>query len=693
MSHDPIKDEIDLLRAELIRHEKLYYAEDAPEVSDAEFDRMMRRLVELETERPDLITGDSPSRRVGGVVADHLPSVPHNRHIPMLSLDNAFSPDELRDFHERVVKGIGDGAPYVTEPKIDGLGVSLVYEKGAFVRGATRGDGVTGEEVTANLTTIRSIPLTVVPPAGMERFEVRGEVYMSRATFLAINEERSAADEPTFANPRNCAAGSLRQLDSSVAAKRKLAFMAYALVATDQAGRPVPIPGVSGHAGAMALLARFGFTTGALTRCDGIEAVIERVATFEREKERLGYDTDGLVIKVDEYRLQTELGATSKFPRWAIAYKYPAQQATTIIRDIVVQVGKSGALTPVALLDPVELSGSTVARATLHNEDEIRRKDIRIGDTVKIEKAGEIIPQVAEVMKEHRTGAETEFVMPTACPVCGAAVDRPEGEVVLRCSGAACPAQTRERIRHFVSRNAMDIDHVGPAVIDQLLATKLIGDVGDLYTLTADRLAGLERLAEKSAANIVAAIAASKERPLSRLLNGLGIRFVGQRGGQVLAAAYGSMDRLIEAATTDETTDGTQGPLFTPTADLPRLIDVREVGEKVAASVRLFFAQPVNVTVIEKLRAAGVNFTEGDGATRSTTLAGKTFVLTGTLPTLSRMEAKERIERAGGRVTSSVTKKTDYVVVGDDPGAKAEKAKELDRTIIDEPGLLELLGE
>jgi DNA ligase (NAD+) len=701
------------LRQEIRRHERLYYVDDNPEIDDAAFDRLMRELAELEAAYPLFAADDSPTRRVGGAPTTELVAVPHNRHVPLLSLDNAYSEEELRAFHGRVARLIGDDVTYAVEPKIDGLGVSLVYEQGKLTLGATRGDGTTGEEVTENLKTVRSIPLVVTPPAGMERFEVRGEVYMRRDVFDEVNRRRGDGGEKLFANPRNCAAGSLRQLDPTVTAGRRLDFLAYFLFVTDAAGRPTPTPPVAGHVDAMALLRRIGFPTGDVRRCEGIDEVTAMVADFADRRFALGYDIDGLVVKVDSYRRQEELGATSKFPRWAIAYKYPAQQATTVIRDIVVQVGKSGALTPVAELEPVEISGSVVSRATLHNEDNIRDKGVMIGDTVFIEKAGEIIPQVVKVVETKRTGAERPFVMPTRCPVCGAAATRPEGEAVTRCAGSACPAQLKELLRHFVSRNAMDIDHIGPAVIDQLLEKKLLHDAADLYTLQADHLAGLARLAEKSAANIVEAVAKSKEQPLSRLLHGLGVRFVGQRAAQIVAARFGDIDSLM-AATARETDRRRQRDalierakglrkkeerkektaLQNEAAAISLIEDIHEVGPKVAESLVTWFAQEDNRTLIDKLKRAGVRMTEGNTVDEGEKpLAGKTFVLTGALGTMSRAEAREEVESRGGRVTGSVTKKTDYVVIGADPGSKADKARELNRPILDEAAFVKLLGE
>lgn len=671
---DPLARKLDALRREIRRHERLYYVEDNPEISDAEFDALMRELVELESAHPELASPDSPSARVGGEPASELAPVRHNPNAPMLSLENAYSLEELEKFHERVVKNLG-GEPfeYAIDEKIDGLGVSMVYEDGVLVNGATRGDGVTGEDVTANLKTIKSIPLRVDAPDGMERFEVRGEVYLPREAFERINARREEDGQPLFANPRNCAAGSLRLLDSRITASRPLDIFIYSLITTDSNGRPVDNPSARTHSEAIELLHKLGFKTplGAVRKTI---AEVERVIDdYGKKRDSLGFDIDGLVIKVNSYRQQAELGATSKFPRWAIAYKYPAQQATTVVRDIQPQVGRTGAVTPVAILDPVEVSGSTVSRATLHNEDEIRRKDIRIGDTVFIEKGGDVIPKVVKVVESKRSGGEKMYKTPDKCPACGAAVSRPEGEAVARCAGASCPAQLREKLLHFTSRGAMDIDNVGPAVIDQLMERGLVHDYADLYALTHEQVAGLDRMAEKSAANVINAIAASKDRPLDRLIFALGIRYVGARAAQVLAQGFGSLDGLAGAGEEE-------------------LTAIHEIGPSVAGSVTLFFSQEKNRAVIEKLRAAGVNMASAQ-APGGRRLSGKQFVLTGSLDSMTRAEAKEKIESQGGRVTSSVTKKTDYVIVGAEPGSKADKAKELKVATLDERAFIELLGE
>lgn len=669
---DNIARKIEKLREEIRRHERLYYVDNNPEISDAEFDRLMRELAALESAHPHLATPDSPTRRVGGEPAKELASAPHNPNAPMLSLGNAYSFGEIEEFHGRVVKNLGSGGfQYTVEPKIDGLGVSLIYEKGLFIRGATRGDGVTGEDVTANLRTIRSIPLKVQHPKGLERFEARGEVFMSREAFERVNAQRETDGLPAFANPRNCAAGSLRQLDPKVTASRSLDMFVYSLVPTGEDGRPVQA--VDSHHAAMNLLQELGFNVSHVTLCSSLDAVKDVIDDFGKRRDTLPFEIDGVVIKVDSHRLQDELGATSKFPRWAVAYKYPAQQATTRILDIQVQVGRTGALTPVAILEPVEISGSTVSRATLHNEDEIRRKDIRIGDYVFVEKGGEVIPKVVKVVESRRTGDEKIFQMPASCPVCGSAVYRAEGEVAARCAGSSCPAQIMERLCHFASRGAMDIEHVGPAIIEQLLVANLASDAGDLYTLTKDDLLKLERMAEKSAGNVIEAIEKSKTQSLDRLIFALGVRYVGARAAKILSQNFDNLRGLMNATT-------------------EKLTDIHEIGPRVAESVKLFFGQPANIRLVEKLENAGVNL-KGERRVGARPLAGKQFVLTGTLAGMTRNEAKERIETLGGRVTSAVSRKTDYVVEGADAGSKADKARELGVKIVGETEFEELLKD
>mgnify|MGYP000275952347 CR=1 FL=1 len=691
--------QLERLRDKIRRHERLYYVEDNPEVSDSEFDALMYELIELEKSNPGLVTKDSPSQRVGGAVAIKLAPVTHNPNAPMLSLDNTYNIEELEKFHERVAKNLGEETfEYTVEQKIDGLGVSLVYEDGIFVQGATRGDGIVGEDVTLNLKTIRSVPLKAPKTAGLERFEVRGEVYLSRKAFAAINARRAKEGQPLFANPRNCAAGSLRLLDSSITAKIPLAMFVYNLIVTDKIGRPTGYAKASSQYESMELLKSLGFHVPYIQLCHSLEEVKKVIADFEAQKENLPYEIDGIVIKVNSYQRQRLLGFTSKFPRWAVAYKYSAKQATTVVRDIVAQVGRTGAITPVAILEPVEISGSTVSRATLHNEDEIKRKDIRIGDTVFVEKAGEIIPRVVKVVTTKRSGKEKVFLMPKICPVCGANIVRPaketvtytkskgkvraikskdgspEEEKVARCENAACPAQARGRLIHFASRNAMNIEHVGPALVDQLLDKELIHDAADLFTLSINDLIGLEKIKEKSAKNIVKAIEESKNRGLERLLFALGIRYVGEKTAKFLAEKYKSIDKIIKE----------------PESELK---EVHEIGPRVAESVASFFAQKENIALIGKLKDAGVLTKAIIRAAQFRPFAGKVFVLTGTMASMKRKEAKSEIEFYGGKTTLSVTTKTDYLVAGSKPGSKLAKAKKYEVKILSEKEFLELLPE
>ncbi len=663
------REKLKKLRAEIKKDEELYYLKADPAKSDAEFDLLMRELLSIEKEFPDLVTEDSPSQRVGGSVSRELKPVKHNQNIPLLSLDNAFGAEDLQKFHERVIKNLGhENFSYAANPKIDGLSVSLIYKNGLFVQGATRGDGKEGEDVTANIRTIKSLPLKIDVPDWLENFEVRGEVYMSHDNFRKANEKREDDGMPPFKNPRNCAAGSLRMLDPKVTKERNLDLFVYQFFITDDTGRPVSTDRFKSYSESMKFLATLKFPVCDVIECKDIDGAIELAAEMEKSRTDLAYDIDGMVLKVDQLALQEELSATSKFPRWAIAYKFKAEQAQSTVLDITVQVGRTGAVTPVAKLDPVLVSGSTVSRATLHNADEIARKDIRVGDKVIIEKAGEIIPQVVRVLTEKREGDLKKFVMPTLCPACGAELVKPEGEVVTRCESVLCPAQQRERIIHFVSRKGMNIDHVGPALIDQLLAEKIIKDASDLYYLRADQIENLERMAEKSAGNVIEAIDKSRDVELAKLLYAFGIRHVGERAGTILASRFKNLGNLFNATAED-------------------IESIHDLGEKAAISVVHFFADQKNRDFIDRLLKGGVRPTMPDKSGSSTHLAGKTFVLTGTLPNMSRNEAKRKIEEAGGRVTSAVTKKTDYVVVGAEPGSKAEKAEKLGRIIINEESL------
>ncbi|MGH7322559.1 MAG: NAD-dependent DNA ligase LigA, partial [Candidatus Rokuibacteriota bacterium] len=555
------------------------------------------------------------------------------------------------------------------EPKVDGLGVALLYEGGRFVRGATRGDGRMGEDVTPNLRTIRSIPLELRGSlAACRTVEARGEVFMSHAAFERLNRELEAAGEAGFANPRNAAAGSVRQKDSAITARRPLDIYVYQLSYAE----PSPF---SSHADVLAGLRESGFKTNPRSRrARSMDEVIEICASVEAERDRLGYEADGVVVKVDSLDQQRRLGATAHHPRWAIAYKFTAQQATTVVRRIGINVGRTGALTPSAELDPVRIAGATISRATLHNVDEVERLDVRVGDTVVVERAGDVIPHIVGVVTEKRPPEATRFVFPDRCPVCGSAVSRPEGEVVVRCENAACPARLKESLFHYGSRDAMDIEHLGEAVVEQLVDRGLVRDFADLYTLTVPQLAELERLAAKSATNLARAIAASKTRGLARLLYALGIRYVGARAARLLAEHFGTMDRLAEASQAE-------------------LSEIYGVGPRIAASVRLFFDQAANRRAVSRLSQVGVVMAEAGVAAGPKPLAGKTFVLTGGLDRLSRDEAKTLIVRRGGRVRSSVSRETDYVVVGTDPGSKADDARRLGVTILDEEELLRLIGE
>jgi len=657
---------IEALRAELHRHNHSYYILDRPEVTDAEYDRLFTELRELEAAHPDLVTPDSPTQRVGGAVAEGFASVQHR--VPMLSLDNAYSPEEIREFEARISRALpGETFTYVCEPKVDGLGVALLYERGRLTRGATRGDGRLGEDVTQNLKTVHAIPLRLRGSlADLAVLEVRGEVFMGHEAFERLNRTLEAEGEEPFANPRNAAAGSLRQKDSAVTAKRPLDLFVYAV----SDAQPDPF---ATHWDAMQSLAEAGFRVNPRSRRSAdIAAVLEACAALETDRARLGYDADGVVIKVDSLEQQRRLGATTHHPRWAIAYKFPAQQATTVVKKILVNVGRTGALTPSALLDPVEIAGATISRATLHNADEIERLDLREGDTVILERAGDVIPHILRVVPEKRPPDSAPFVFPTTCPECGSAAFRPEGEVVSRCTNSACPARLKEGLLHYGSRRAMDIEHLGEAAVEQLVGRGLVRTFADLYGLSVDQLAALDRLAEKSATNLYNAIQTSKGRGLARLLFALGIRYVGENVARILATEFGSMDRLAAAAEA-------------------ALAAVHGIGPRIAASVALFFQQAENRRLIAALQRAGVGMEEATSAGPKP-LLGKTFVLTGGLEGMSRDEAKAAIQRQGGRVTSSVSKKTDYVVVGKEPGTKAEEAQRLGIATLDEAAFRALLG-
>lgn len=660
--------EADKLRREIRHNEYLYYVLDAPEITDAEYDRMMVRLRELEARYPDSIPADSPTQRVGGRASSQFTEVRHLE--PLLSLGNVFSAEELRAFDERVRSGLpaGSKVEYVMEPKIDGLACSLIYENGKLVRAATRGDGVVGENVTANVRTIRSIPLTLKVPEGEavpELLDVRGEVYMPRQAFMRLNEQRAERGESEFANPRNAAAGSLRQLDPQVTASRSLSFFAYYLVG--EGAQPK-------HSESLALLARYGFKVSENYKVvENIDEAIKYIGDFNELRQGLSYDTDGAVIKVNDVYQQRILGATGKDPRWATAYKYPPEQAETTLEDIDWRVGRTGVLTPTAVLTPVKLSGSVISRATLHNEDFIRAKDIRIGDRVVINKAGEIIPEVLRVVVEKRTGDEKEVEIPNVCPECGWRVERQGEEAAIRCTNPHCPALGREGLIHFVSRDAMNIDGCGPSVINALLDAGLVRDAADLYSLRKEDLMKLERMGEKSADNLLAALAESKKNELDKLLFALGIRHVGAKVARILATEFGSMEKLQQAQPEE-------------------LAQIRDIGDKIAESAVTWLNVPANIDLVERLAAAGLTMTFTPPASQEDNpFFGKTLVFTGTMPTLGRAEAKTMAQDVGAKVSGSVSKKTDYVIAGAEAGSKLEKAQQLGVMVIDEAEFLRLL--
>jgi DNA ligase (NAD+) len=661
--------EAEELREKIRRHEYLYYVEDAPEISDAAFDRLMNRLKEIEAAHPELATPDSPTVRVGGTPREGFTTVRHAR--AMLSLDNAFSYDALRDWDRRVREGSGrENIEYIAEHKFDGLSISLQYEDGVLVRGVTRGDGTTGEDVTPNVKTVRSIPLrmddAVVKKLKLPKsFEVRGEILMTRRAFEALNRQQEETGGKIFVNARNSAAGSIRVLDPSITAQRKLDFFAYYLYVDGK----VPF---AKHSDSLEALKKLHFRASDDWKCcDRIEAVIKYCEAWDAKREKLAYEIDGVVIKVNSTALQNELGFTAKAPRWAIAFKYPARQETTMVNDIIVQVGRTGTLTPVAVLEPVQVGGVTVSRSTLHNMDEIERLGLQIGDTVLIERAGEVIPHVLKVVKEGKN--RRPFKMPAKCPECGSAIHKAEGEVAYRCVNAACPAKRKESLLHFAGRHAMDIDGLGEKIVDQLVDKGMVKDIADLYSLKLDQVANLERMAEKSAQNLLDEIAASKKQPLSRLIYALGMRFVGERTGQLLAENFSSLEELEEAKPEN-------------------LEKVTEVGPKVSESIVEFFSEPANRKLIKKLHAAGVLPTAEKREIKSQKFAGKSFVFTGALEHRSREEAGELVQQHGGKISGSVSKKTDYVVVGADPGSKFDKAKELGVTVLGESEFEKLVG-
>ena len=651
--------EIAALTQELERHNFLYYISDSPELPDDEYDRMLRRLEALEAEHPELASPLSPTRRVGGEALVQFEKVRHE--VPLESLQDVFSMEELADFDHRVRETEPD-VVYTVEPKVDGLSVALEYRDGRFVRGATRGDGTVGEDVTENLKTIRSIPMVIDnAPA---RLIVRGEVFMPKAVFDALNEKREKAGETLFANPRNAAAGSLRQLDSKIAAERQLDILIFNLQL---------IEGVSfeRHSRTLDYLREKRFNVIPFVRCETMEQVEDEIAAIDAGRYELGYDIDGAVIKVDDLTLRVNLGSTAKFPRWAVAYKYPPEVKETVVEDITIQVGRTGVLTPKATVGAVRLAGTTVTSATLHNQDFISSKDIRIGDTVRIRKAGEIIPEILEVVPDKRPEQTVPFLLPDRCPVCGSPVERDEDGAALRCTGAECPAQLARNITHFVSRDAMDIDGLGEAIVQQLIDSGLVRSPADLYYLDPEQVAALDRMGKQSTVNLMKAIEASKENDLSRLLFAFGIRQVGAKAGKVLAASFGSLDALMAA-------------------DIEDLTALRDIGGITAESLVSWFRNPQSQHLIERLREAGVNF-ESRSQITDRRFEGKTFVLTGALSLFTRDEATEKIESFGGKAAGSVSKKTTFVVAGENAGSKLRKANELGIPVLSEQEFLDML--
>ena len=642
------------LRQEILRHERLYYVESRPSITDAEFDLLLRELIALEEKYPELATADSPSRRVGGAPAEGFPTVEHS--VPMLSLENAYSWEEAEAWRARVRRVLGADPPaYVAELKIDGLSISLSYEKGVLVRGATRGDGFRGEDVTENVRTIRAIPLRIDETTP---FEVRGEVFYTRKAFDRLNAEREAEGLLLFANPRNAAAGTMRLLDSRITAKRRLEAWLYAIVLAE------PMP--SSQTAVFERLRALGFPVNPnFRRCESFGEVREFVDEWEEKRHTLDFETDGVVVKVDDRRLCEKLGATAKSPRWALAYKYPAQVMTTVVANISVQVGRTGVLTPVAHLAPVQLAGTTVKRATLHNYEDLSRKDVRIGDTVVVERGGDVIPKVVRVVTEERPADSVPFAMPVACPVCGDPVVREPGEVATRCVNPSCPAVVREALRHFCSRRAMNIEGLGEKLVDQLVTAGLLTDVASIYDLKKDDLAALERWGERSAANLLAEIEKSKASDLPRLIFALGLRHVGEKAAKTLARHFGTLDSL--AAASEE-----------------QLQEAEEVGPNTAAAVAAYFAHGKNRELVEKLRRHGVNFEsrEKAAAPEKGAVSGKRVVITGALPGVTREEASLRLEAAGAKVSSSVSAKTDFLLAGEEAGAKLEKARALGVRIV-----------
>jgi DNA ligase (NAD+) len=666
MTRAEVERRIQELRREVRRHEHLYYVLDQPEIADAEYDRLERELRNLEAQFPELVTPDSPTQRVGDKSSESFPAWRHR--VPMLSLDNTYSEEELREFEKRVFRQVGERQiDYVAEPKIDGLSMALHYEDGRLVRGVTRGDGVRGDDVTPNVRAIRAIPLTLSGDDVPRRLEVRGEVFLPRSRFDAINREREEREEEPFANPRNAASGTMKNLDARVVAARGLDIFLYSVAQAEGIT-------IRSQWESLQRMREWGLKTHPASRlCHGLDEALAFCVEWQGRRDELQYDIDGVVVKVDSFALQHELGATSKFPRWAIAYKYPARQASTVVRAIEVYVGRTGKFTPVAHLEPVPLAGSTIGRATLHNEEEITRKDVRVGDTVLIEKGGDVIPKVVKVVDAKRPPGTVPWSPPETCPVCGARAVRPEGEVDRRCPNTSCPAQIEQRLRHYARREAMDIEGLGDVLVRQLVEKGLVKDFADLYHLRLDDLVGLERMAEKSGQNLLAQIEASKSRELRRLLFGLGIRFVGERAAMLLARHFRRLD-AVAAVPAEE------------------MEAIYEIGPVVARAVRDWFDREENQRLVERLKESGVKTEEATASPAVQNLKGQQFVLTGMLERMTRDEAKAAIEARGGRVTSSVSKKTTAVVVGKEPGSKADKAAELGVRRLTEEQLVNLLG-
>lgn len=660
---EKVQTEIEKLRQRIRELDYHYHVLDQPLVPDSEYDQLMNQLEKIEAEYPQLITSDSPTQRVGGMPLSQFSSVQHQ--VPLLSLANVFGEKDLADWHRRVTSVVGQQVEYVVEPKIDGLSIALTYTDGVYTVGATRGDGQVGEDITQNLKTIQNLPLRL--KQSIPQLIVRGEAYLPKKEFARINEEREEQDQQLFANPRNAAAGSLRQLDPQVAASRKLKVFVYGLLSAQGMT-------VDSHEDSLVKLAELGLPVNRERKvCTTVQEVAAYCAQWTEKRHDLPYEIDGMVIKVNSLIQQEQLGYTAKSPRWAVAFKFPAGQAETTVEDIFVRVGRTGVLTPTAILTPVQLAGTTVSRATLHNQDIIDQKDIRIGDRVIVQKAGDIIPEVVRVLTEKRTGNEKKYQLPQKCPECGSLVAREQGEAAYRCTGAICPAQAREAIIHYVSRNAMDVEGLGPQVVTQLLEAKVISDVADLYELTTEKLIGLERMGQKSIENLLKAIADSKHRTLGQLIFALGIRHVGAGAAKTLATHFGSMEKL-------------------QIANQEQIQAIPEMGPKIASSMVQFFANEQNIQLIQRLAANGVNMTEEAKvySEEQAIFSGKTFVLTGTLPNMTRKEASDLIEAGGGIVANSVSKNTTYLVAGEKAGSKLDKAKQLGVTVISEEELINL---